>query len=310
MIATRRNSCATTAKNLDRRAKPSATMTGMRKLFILAGLLAFAFSSYAAAQSPTGSLEIVARVTPTAAKPEPVRDFTLYLLTKSYDEIVKELDERDGPPSREKFIDDLKLSPELREWLHKHDTMDLTLPGFDKLVTPEDVLHVPEFLLAYQRSNSGGVTNGIPKPKYREADKKEHPDRYEKQKQEYMTALKKFVEAHPETVAGMELELDGVNPARKWAEAQSGHRRRVQQLAPTEAQTKYLAAKTDTDLDGHGRFASVAAGSYWLSSLGLTAAAGDARLQWDVPVKIAGGQTLQIELTNLNATDNLASRAK
>jgi hypothetical protein len=285
-------------------------MADMRKLCLLAGLLALAISSHAVAQSSTGSLEIVARVTPTAAKPEPVREFTLYLLTKSFDEIVKELDERDGPPSREKFIDDLKLSLELREWLHKHDTMDLTLPGFDKLVTPEDVLHVPEFLLAYQRSNSGGVTNGIPKPKYREADKKENPDRYEKQRQEYLIALKKFVEAHPETVPGIELELDGVNPARKWAEAQNAHRRRVQQLAPTEAQTKYLAAKTDTDLEGRGHFAGLAAGNYWLSSLGLMAAAGDARLQWDVPVEIAGGRTLQIELTNLNASDNLPSRAK
>jgi hypothetical protein len=245
-------------------------------------------------------------VTPTAAKPEPVRDFTFYVLTKSYEELVKELGERDAPPSREKFIDELKISPELREWLHKHDVMDITLPGFDKLLTPEDVLHVPEFLLAYQRSNSGGVTNGIPKPKYRDADKKEHPERYEKHYQEYMTALKKFIEARPETVAGMELELDGVNPARKWSELQNARRQRLQQLAPVEAQTKYLAAKADTDLDGRARLSGLMAGKYWLSSLGLAAAAGDARLQWDVPVTIAAGQTVRIELTNLNATDTLS----
>ena len=268
----------------------------------------FPSASSVHAQAGAGALEFTAKVTPTAAKPEPVRDFTFYLLTKSYDEIVKELDERDGPPSREKFIDGLKLSPELREWLHKHEVMDITLPGFDKLVTPEDVLHVPEFLLAYQRSNSGGVTNGIPKPKYRDADKTENPDRYKKQQEEYLAALKKFIQAHPETVAGMELELDGVNPARKWAEAQNNHRRRVQQLAPIEAQTKYLTAKADTDLEGRGRMAAVPAGNYWLSSLGLTASAGDARLQWDAPVKIETGQTLRIELTNLNAADNLSSK--
>jgi hypothetical protein len=125
-----------------------------------------------------------------------------------------------------------------------------------------------------------------------------------------MTALKKFIQGHPETLAGLELELDGVNPARKWAEAQGGHRRRVQQLAPAEAQTQYLAAKTDTDLDGRGRFSGLPAGQYWISSLGLTAAAGDARLEWDVPVKIEAGQTVQIELTNLNATDNLSSKPK
>jgi uncharacterized surface anchored protein len=89
---------------------------------------------------------------------------------------------------------------------------------------------------------------------------------------------------------------------------QSTHRRRVQQMAPAEAQTKYLAAKMDTDLDGHAAISGLAPGNYWLSTLALSAAAGDARLRWDVPLKIAAGQTLRIELTNLNATDNLSSR--
>src|SRR5882762_1766656 len=280
----------------------------MKRILMLAGLYCFIGVVALRAQSGAGALEFTAKVTPTAAKPEPAREFTIYLLTKSYDQIVKELNERDGPPSREKFIDGLKLSPELREWLHKHDVMDITLPGFDKLLTPDDVLHVPEFLLAYQRSNSGGVTNGIPKPKYRDADKTENPERYKKQQEEYLAALKKFIQARPETVAGMEMELDGVNPARKWAAAQNLHRRRVQQLAPAEAQTKYLAAKADTDLDGRGRFGGIPAGNYWLSSLGLAAAAGDARLQWDVPVKIEAGQTLRIELTNLNAVENLTTK--
>jgi hypothetical protein len=282
----------------------------MRKLFVLATLLCLAPASRVHAQGGTGGLEFTAKVTPSAAKPEPVRDFTFYVLTKSYDDIVKDLDLREGPPSRDKFIDDLKLSPQLRDWLHKHDVMDITLPGFDKLLTPDDVLQVPEFLLAYQRSNSGGVTNGIPKPKYRDADKTEHPERYEKQRQEYLSALKKFIQAHPETVSGMELELDGVNPARKWAEAQNSHRRRVQQLAPAQAQTTYLAAKADTDLDGHGQIQGLPPGNYWISSLGLTAAAGDARLQWDLPIKIEAGRTVRIELTNLNATDNLSSKTK
>jgi hypothetical protein len=285
-------------------------MAAMRKSYILAAILCLATASRVHPQGGTGALEFSATVTPSAAKPEPVRDFTFYVLTKSYDDIVKDLDAREGPPSREKFIDDLKISPELREWLHKHDVMDITLPGFDKLMTPEDVLHVPEFLLAYQRSNSGGVTNGIPKPKYRDADKTERPERYEKQRQEYLSALKKFIQAHPETVSGMELELDGVNPARKWAEAQNNHRRRVQQLAPTQAQTTYLVAKVDTNLDGHAQLRGLPPGNYWISSLGLTAAAGDARLQWDVPIKIETDRTVRIELTNLNATDNLFSKTK
>jgi len=280
----------------------------MKKFLILIAFLLLAAAGRTQAQAAGGSLDISAQVRPTDAKPEPVRSFTFYLLTRSYEDIVKDISERDAPPPRDKFIDDLKISPEMREWLHKHDVMDLTMPDVDKLFTPDDVLHVPEFLLAYQRSNSGGVTNGIPVPKYRELDKTENPARYEKQRQEYLTALKKFITARPETMSGMELELEAVNPARKWAEAVGAQRRRVQQKAPAEAQSKYLAAKVDTDLDGRGRLDGLPPGLYWISSLDLNASAGDVRLHWDVPVKIAAGKTLRVELTNLNAVDNLSSK--
>ena len=199
----------------------------------------------------------------------------------------------------------------MKEWMHKHEVMDLTLPGVDKLFTPDDVLHVPEFLLAYQRSNSGGVTNGVPVPKYRELDKTDKPERYEKQRQEYLSALKKFITARPETMSGMELELDGVNPAHQWAELQGAQRRRVLQMAPAEAQTRYLASKVDTDLDGRAHLDGLPPGNYWISSLGLTAAAGDVRLQWDVPTrKSPQAAPCEIELTNLNAIDNLSSKAR
>src|SRR4029077_11156492 len=107
----------------------------MRKLSVLAALLCLATVSRVQPQTATGGLEFTAKVTPTAAKPEPVRDFTFYVLTKSYDDIVSDIDLREGPPSRDKFIDDLNLSAQLRGWLHKHDVMDITLPGFDKLLT-------------------------------------------------------------------------------------------------------------------------------------------------------------------------------
>jgi len=256
----------------------------------------------AQSKGTTGALEFSAYVSPTAAKPEPVRDFTFYVLTKSFEEIQKEVEGKNGAPDREKFIEGLKLSPELREWLKAHDVLDLTMPGLDKLLTPEDVLHVPEFLLAYQRSNSGGVTRGIPKPKYRDADKNEHPEKYEKERQDYLNALKKFIQTNPMTMAGMELEMDGVNPAKKWAEAQNSFRKRVRQQAPMQAQTKYLAAKVDTSLEGLAIISRLPAGNYWLSTLDLEAGAGDSRLKWDVPVRVEAGKTTRVELTNLNAT--------
>jgi hypothetical protein len=257
----------------------------------------------AVSQSANGAIDLAARITPTEARPEPVRQFTFYVLTKSYAEITKDVEAQEVAPNREKFIDDLKVSSELKQWLQAHDAFDLTVPNMDQLVSPDDVLHVPEFLLAYQRSNSGGVTKGIPKPRFADADKTQNPARYEKQHQEYILALKKFIETHPESVNGMELELSGVNPQPKWAQLRAEHKKRVLRLAPELAQTKYLAAQADTDLDGRASISNLPAGSYWISTLNLDAGAGDTRLRWDVPVAIQGGHTTRIELTNLNATD-------
>jgi hypothetical protein len=255
------------------------------------------------AQNVNGALDFMARITPTAARSEPVRQFTFYVLTKSYAEIAKEVEAQDMPPSREKFIDDLKISPELKEWLTSHDVFDLTMLGLDKLLTPDDIIHVPEFLLAYQRSNSGGVTKGIPIPRYRDLDKTENPPRYEKQHQDYLVALKRFIQTHPNTVSGIELELGAVSPQRKWAQLQGDQKGRVLRLAPDVAQTKYLAGKADTDLEGRAVISGLPAGNYWVSTLSLDVNAGDTRLRWDVPVAIQAGRTTRLELTNLNAND-------
>jgi hypothetical protein len=288
-------------------------MASMGKVLTAAAVLALASNSIwgpgarAQTANTNGTLEITARITPTSARPEPVRQFTFYLLTKSYGEIAKEIDETDKLPTRAQFIDDLKVSKELKDWLKAHDILDLTMPGMDKAVTPDDIIHTPEFLLAYQRSNSGGVTTGIPRPKYTETEKTEKPERYEKQKQEYLASLRKFVIAHPETVSGIELELDGANPQNKWVRIQNAHTKRVLRLAPDIAQTKYLAAKADTDLDGRAVLSGLAPGNYWISTLNLDAAAGDTRLRWDAEVTIRPGHATRIELTNLNAADAHAS---
>jgi hypothetical protein len=283
---------------------------GMRKAAVFTlglALCVLSFVSRARAQSDTGGLELVARITPTGARPEPVRQFTFYVLTKSYSDIVKDVEEKDPVPPRDQFIDGLKVSPELRTWLKGHDVLDLAEPDLDKLLTPEDILNVPEFLLAYQRSNSGGVTEGLPKPKFTEADKTDHPQKYEKLKQEYLVALKKFIRSRPETVSGVELELEGVNPQRKWAALQNDRRKRVQRVAPDVAQLKFLAAKADTDLEGRASLSGLAPGDYWISTLSLDAAAGDMRVRWDVPVKIELRRTIRVELSNLNSIDTRSS---
>ncbi|HYL85286.1 MAG TPA: hypothetical protein VE263_13705 [Candidatus Angelobacter sp.] len=257
----------------------------------------------AAPQTTTGSLEFSARITPTAARPEPVRQFTFYVLTRSYTDIVKEAEGKDPVPDRDKFIDGLTVSPELRAWLKKHDTLDLTAPDTDKLLTADDIINVPEFLQAYQRSNSGGVTKGLPKPKYNEEQRVEHPEQYEKLKQDYFTRLRKFLRTNPETIGGVELELDAVNPQRKWAALQNERRKRVERTAPDLAQLQFLAGKADTDLEGRASVSGLAPGNYWVSSLNLQANAGDMRVRWDVPVKIEAGQTTRVELSNLNTVE-------
>jgi hypothetical protein len=267
------------------------------------------FACTVQAQNSTGTLDITARITPTQARPEPVRQFTFYILTKSYTEIAKEVEEKDVIPPRDEFIDGLKVSKELKVWLKAHDILDLTNPELDKILTPDEIIHIPEFLTAYQHTNSGGVTNGFPKAKYKETDKVDHPEKYEKEKDAYYATLKKYILTNPATISGVELELDAVNPERKWDLLHSNQKHHVQRMAPEVAQMKYMIAEVDTDLEGHAFLRNLAPGSYWISSLNLDASAGDVRVRWDVPITIQDGRASHIELTNLNATDTLAASA-
>jgi hypothetical protein len=278
------------------------------RLFLFSGLsLLLSLGQVSLGQTASGSLDISAHITPTGARPEPVRQFTFYVLTKSYMEIRKEVSAQFPLADREDFINNLKISPELKGWMKQHGVVDLTAPDLDKLVTADDVMNIPEFFSAYQRSNSGGVTNGRPRPKYKETDKEANPAKYEKQQDEYLAATKKFIETHPSTISGMETELAGVNPKYKWDKALQEHNQKVAQNAPDVAQTKYLAARGDTDLDGHLVIRGLPAGTYWVTSLGMDAASGDRRLLWDVPVKIQAGSATRLELTNVNGMDLSAS---
>ena len=279
-----------------------ALMRHTLRLFALAGGL-LSLASALAAQAGTGAIDMTARVTPTGARPEPVRQFTFYVLTKSYADIVKEVEGQNALPTRDEFIDKLTVSPELKEWLKAHEVIDLTLPDLDKVVTADDIMQVPEFFDAYERANSGGVTMGIPKPKYRDTDKTANPDKYQKQKDEFLSATRKFIETHPATMQGIELELTGVNPNVQWEKLHVDYKKRIGQMAPDTAQIKYLAGKADTDLDGHAFVGGLVPGKYWVSTLGMDAASGDRRLLWDVAVTVQAGQTCQLNLSNVNATD-------
>jgi hypothetical protein len=286
-------------------------MTHMRdflRLVLALGAVSI-FSVSLPAQGNPGGIDFSAHVTPTGAEPEPVRQFPFYVLTKSYADVIKEVEGQDALPTREKFIEGLKCSPELKAWLKAHDQIDLTSPDLDKSLTVDDIMKVPEFFAAYERSNSGGVTKGFPLPKYRESDKDTNPEKYKKEKEEFLANTRKFMESHPGTVQGIELELMAVNPKVVWDNLHAAHVAKMKELAPDTAQVKYLAAKVRTDLNGHALITGLAPGTYWVSTLGRDASSGDRHLAWDVAVTVAAGHATHIELSNLNAVQarNLAA---
>jgi hypothetical protein len=265
----------------------------------------------AAAQAPVaapapdtarGGIEFVASVTPTDGRPEPVRQFTFYLLRKSLTELHADVQAADPPPVMNAFIDALDVSPELKAWMKKNDTVELAGSDFMRKLTPDAILNVPEFMKAYVTYNSGYPGSGFPEIKSKPKDQTEYPDKYALEVKAYRDAVLHYATVNPETKEGMEAELTDINPNQKWFAAQNDERDRVEKRTLRLAQTQYLVGQTDTDLDGHGEMTGLPPGDYWLGSLGAVAQSGDVRQTWDVPVTVRAGQTANIELTNLNAT--------
>lgn len=251
------------------------------------------------AQSPTGRVEIVAQVTPSVGRAEPALRLPCYLLRKSFADIRKEAEESEPKPDLEKFADGLDVSPELKAWIKRTKTAKLSGEEFLKLVTVDDLFGVPEFYDAYISENAGDV--GFPAPKYTDRDRVKNPEKYERQRKEYRELLRKFARNNPHTMAGIDIHLKDLDPGQHWAQEQSQRRQRVRHRALQFAQTKYLVAKTETDLEGRAALVNIPPGDYWLSSLEAEALASDIRLRWDTPVTVQAGRTTRIELSNLNA---------
>ncbi len=253
--------------------------------------------------TPTGWIEFVARVAPSDGRPEPVRQFTFYLLRTSLAGIRKEVEATEPAADLDKFIDGLEVSTPLKAWMKKQRWVELAGPDFIRLLKADDVLGIPEFREAYMQLNANDIAVGFPKPKFRDADKTRNPEKYAKQKQEYELALRRYLEANPHTLDGIEVHLDAINPGQRWAQGQAEVRRRIRKRTLELAQTRYLVAKTDTDYDGRGMFSALPPGDYWLGTLEQEAVAGDARLHWDVPLTVRSGQATRVELSNLNALE-------
>jgi hypothetical protein len=265
------------------------------------GLLLVLFPALLAAQS-VGRVDFTARVSPTGGRPEPVRQLTFYLLSKSLDDIRTEALQLEPPPDLDKFVDDLKVSPQMKAWMKKRHSVRLVGGDFIKSLTPDDIVDVPEFFDAYMMRNSAFKGVGFPEPKYKEKDKTANPEKYKAQREEYIAAIRKFIGAVPESVQGLDADMEDLNPFERWQHLVFAQRQQLEKKTIELAQQRYLTAQADTDLDGHGAFAGVAPSTYWISMIGTEAISGDVRLHWDVPVTVRPGEATHVELSNLNAT--------
>ena len=273
----------------------------IRATALFVGSLMILLPARLAAQS-TGRIEFTARVAPTGGRPEPVRQLTFYLLRKSLEDIRAEAMLSAPAPDLENFIDALSVSPELKAWMKKHHSVQLSGGDFTKGLSPEDIVNIPEYFKAYMARNVGFKGVGFPEPKFKEKDRDSNPEKYNQQKEQYLAAIRKFVAAVPESVTGIDLDLNDIDPYPKWDVLVHKQRRLQDTHAFELAQERYLVAKSDTDLDGRGSFAGIAAGNYWIGMLGAEAISGDVRLHWDLPVTVRQGETSRIELSNLNAS--------
>lgn len=267
--------------------------------FVRIALVIAILAGVAFAQGQTGEIEFTTRVTPTVGRSEPALRLPCFLLRKSFAEIRKEAEEAEPRPDLDKFVDALPVTPQLKAWMKRTKTVRLSGEEFSRITTVDDVFDVPEFFDAYIIQNAGDVR--FPAPKYTDRDRAKDPAKYERMRQEYRENLRKFARENPHTLVGIEIHLTDFDASQRWAREEDLRRQRVRHRGLQLAQTKYLVARTETDLEGRAAFTSIPAGSYWLTTLENDAAAGDVRLRWDTPVVVQAGRVTRFELSNVNA---------
>jgi len=241
---------------------------------------------------------------------EPVREMTFYLLSKSLSDIRKEVEDSEPPEDLDHFIAKLGVSPGLKAWMTKHDRVDLAGSVFVKEISADDIIDVPEFLSAYRDQNGAALHEGVPEPKYKNSEEQKDPAKYQRQKEQYRQALRRYIQAHPDLMQGLDAEFNDLNPYPRWRKVQAEQQQRVEQHTMQLAQTRYLVGTTTTNLSGRAAFEGLGPGQYWISNLDTPALTGDLRLRWDVPVVVPAAKTARIELSNLNTIETAEQLAR
>lgn len=280
-------------------------MSGMKKqlgIVIVLWLSAVVSVAASSALAQTGSIEFVARATPTDGVEEPVRGFPIFLLSESYDRICQNAKASVPLPDMDEFIDKLDVSPKLKAWMKKNHWVTLSGEDFIHKLKVPDVMDVPEFYNAYRERNAGDESTNFPVPKFKASDEQKDPAKYQRLKDEYNEAIRVYMKDHPESIDGIDANLTDIDPSPKWNEIMGKHKTEVRQRGLNLAESTYLVARTQTDLQGQGFLRGVPPGKYWLSSLNVNAEVGDARPRWDVPITVEAGKTEYIALSNVNAS--------
>ena len=267
--------------------------------------LALAFAPHAAAQN--ASIEFVAQATPSGGLQEPVRGFPFFLLSKSFAEIGKEAADTYPKPDMDAFISKLEVSPELKAWMKKNDWVVLSGEDFIHKLHTDDILTVPEFKKAYLDRNSGDQSADFPEPKFKASDEKKNPAKFKKLSDDYVEVIRRYIQAHPGSTNGLDLGLAEIDPSPKWNAILGTRSAAIHQRTLDLAQSNYLVARAETNLQGQGFLHDLAPGNYWLSTLDVPVIVGDARPRWDVPVSLRAGETKYVSLSNSNSVRAQAS---
>jgi hypothetical protein len=277
-------------------------MSGMKNLIFAVGILLCMSAGGASRASAQGaSIEFVAQATPSDGLQEPVRGFPFFLLSKSYADIRKEAIDSLPKPDFNAFIDKQDMSPQLKAWMKKNQVMQLAGDPFLRKLNPDTIMSVPEFKTAYIELNAGTQAIDFPKPKMSSTDEQKNPAKFKKLTDEYNAAVHLYIEQHPASIEGVDLELTDIDPHSKW-EASTGSRDvAVRQKTMDLAQSNYLVARAETNLDGKGSMRGLAPGNYWLTTLDVPAIVGDARPKWDIAVTVRAGETKYLALSSSNS---------
>lgn len=271
----------------------------LRALAALAFVL-LAFARPASAQA-SGSIVFTARLTPSSGVAEPIRGLPFYLLRKSFADIQSEAEASQPKPDMDKFIDGLTVSKELKACMKKHHTVHITADEFISNLTADEIFTIPEFWKAYDRLNIANSKFGYPVPKYTEREREKNPAKYQHDMDDYHSRILHYIETKPDSRYGMDSDLAAIDPSSRWNKIVESHRSTLRTMALDLAQSRYLVAQAQTDLNGRAQFSGLPPGNYWLTCLNVYAEVGDTRAKWDVPVTVRVGAPTELIVSNYNS---------